>query len=94
MWRNKNTYEAEVSSIKKYLFNIKRKFYFYEECKKCVIFEDGASIDMQHNSKLDIQTSNPNPKSVNIYPYTPFVGLRGIFYIIEKILNIQHQVHR
>lgn len=143
---DKNAYEDEVSSIKKYLFNIKRKFYFYEESKKCAVFgdydtalgfrdlleelglevdrvnilhnadcndksvyigndeldrskylkesdllvllADGASIDMKHNSKLDIQISNPNLKSVNIYPYTPFVGLRGILYIIEKTLNI------
>ncbi|MCC0649697.1 nitrogenase component 1 [Clostridioides sp. ZZV15-6598] len=147
MWDlDKSAYEAEVSSIKRQVFNIKRKFYFYEGSKKCAVFGDydtalgfknllnelglevdrvnilhntdckdesvyignneldrnkylkenellalfgdGTSIDMNHNSKLDIQISNPNLKSVNIYPYTPFVGLRGVLYIIERILNI------
>lgn len=141
-----NTYDDEISNIKRYIFNVKRKLYFYEGSKKCAVFGDydtalgfrdlleelglkidrvnvlhnvdcndksvcignneldrskylkenellalfgdGASIDMKHNSKLDMQISNPNLKSVNIYPYTPFVGLRGTLYIIEKILNI------
>ncbi|MCC0707051.1 nitrogenase component 1 [Clostridioides sp. ES-S-0190-01] len=147
MWDlDKSAYEDEVSNIKRQVFNIKRKFYFYKESKKCavfgdydtalgfkdllnelglevdrvnilhntdcndesvyignnelernkylkenellVLFGDGTSIDMSHNSKLDIQISNPNLKSVNIYPYTPFIGLRGVLYIIERILNI------
>ena len=41
------------------------------------------------NSKLDLQVSNPNLDKVNIYPFTPFVGFRGILNIIEKIMNIK-----
>lgn len=51
------------------------------------IFADGPSLDSKYNSKLALQVSNPNLHRVNIYPFTPFVGFRGILYIIEKILN-------
>lgn len=51
------------------------------------VFADGPSLDMKHNSKLDLQISNPNLDRINVYPYTPFIGFRGILYIIEKIIN-------
>ena len=53
------------------------------------LFGDGPCLDMKHNSKLDLQVSNPNLDKVNIYPFTPFVGFRGILNIIEKIMNIK-----
>lgn len=52
------------------------------------LFADGASLDMKHNSTFDMQISNPNLNKVNIYPYKPFVGFRGVLYIIEQILNV------
>lgn len=54
-----------------------------------ILLGDGPSIDMYHNSKLDIQVSNPNLETINIYPYIPFIGFRGCVYMIEKILNIK-----
>lgn len=54
-----------------------------------MLLGDGPSLDMVHNSKLDLQVSNPNLEKINIYPYTPFVGFRGCLYIMEKILNIK-----
>ena len=51
------------------------------------LFGDGPCLDMKHNSKLDLQVSNPNLDRVNIYPFTPFVGFRGTLNIIEKIMN-------
>ena len=51
------------------------------------LFGDGPSLDMKHNSKLDLQVSNPNLDRVNIYPFTPYIGFRGCLYIIEQILN-------
>lgn len=54
-----------------------------------MLLGDGPSIDMKHNSKLDLQVSNPNLEKINIYPYTPFVGFRGCLYMMEKILNIK-----
>ncbi|WP_373600986.1 nitrogenase component 1 [Paraclostridium bifermentans] len=54
-----------------------------------MLLGDGPSIDMYHDSKIDIQVSNPNLETINIYPYTPFIGFRGCVYMIEKILNIK-----
>ena len=53
------------------------------------LFGDGPCLDMRHDSKLDLQVSNPNLDRVNIYPFTPFVGFRGTLNIIEKIMNIK-----
>ncbi|MGL4362725.1 nitrogenase component 1 [Paraclostridium bifermentans] len=144
---NKAKFDEEVQLVKKHMFGLKRKFYFYNEIKDCAVFGDydtvvgfndmltelglnvirkeilykttcendeilvgkselermkflkenelmillgdGPSIDMKHDSKLDIQVSNPNLEKINIYPYTPFVGFRGCLYIIEQILNIK-----
>ncbi|MFR6017643.1 MAG: nitrogenase component 1 [Paraclostridium sordellii] len=144
---NEERYNEEVNFVKKNMFGIKRKFYFYDETKDCAVFGDydtvigisdmlnefgfnvdrkeilyktncededvlistseldrmkylkdkellmllgdGPSLDMVHNSKLDLQVSNPNLEKINIYPYTPFVGFRGCLYIMEKILNIK-----
>lgn len=62
---------------------------YLSEKELLILLGDGPSIDMKHNSKLDIQVSNPNLDKINIYPYTPFIGFRGCVYIIEKILNIK-----
>lgn len=144
---NEERYNEEINFVKKNMFGIKRKFYFYDETKDCAVFGDydtvigisdmlnefgfnvdrkeilyktncededvlistseldrmkylkdkellmllgdGPSLDMVHNSKLDLQVSNPNLEKINIYPYTPFVGFRGCLYIMEKILNIK-----
>ena len=51
------------------------------------LFGDGPCLDMKHDSKLDLQVSNPNLGRVNIYSFTPFVGFRGTLNIIEKIMN-------
>ena len=53
------------------------------------LFGDGPCLDMIHDSKLDLQVSNPNLDRVNIYPFTPFIGFRGTLNIIEKIMNIK-----
>ncbi|CEJ72860.1 nitrogenase iron-molybdenum cofactor biosynthesis protein NifE [[Clostridium] sordellii] len=144
---NEVRYNEEINFVKKNMFSIKRKFYFYDKTKDCAVFGDydtvigisdmlnefgfnvdrkeilyktncededvlistseldrmkylkdkellmllgdGPSLDMVHNSKLDLQVSNPNLEKINIYPYTPFVGFRGCLYIMEKILNIK-----
>lgn len=143
---NEEVYNKEVSEVKQHLFNIKRKFYFYNKTKKCsvigdydvvvgfksiieeiglaidrlqvlyrmdsiedgilyssdemerlaylkesdllALFADATSLDSKHNSKVDLQVSNPNLSAVNIYPYTPFVGIRGLYYVLEKFANI------
>lgn len=53
-----------------------------------LLLSDGATIEMQHQAKSVHQVSNPNLHRVNIYPYTPFIGFRGMLYWIEQLLNI------
>lgn len=60
---------------------------YLKNCELFGLFGDGTALDMKHNSKLDLQVSNPNLDRVNIYPFTPFIGFRGTLYIIERIMN-------
>lgn len=53
------------------------------------LFGDGPSLDMESNTIIKLQVSNPNLDKINIYPYTPYVGFRGCMYFIERILNIK-----
>ena len=142
---NKNILDKEISTVKANMFDVKRKFFFYKESKKCAVFGDydtvlgisdmlcelgleldrqevlhkvdddkllsscselerikylrntkllglfgdGPSLDMESNTNIKLQVSNPNLHKISIYPYTPYVGFRGCMYFIEKILNIK-----
>jgi len=50
---------------------------------------DGSVSKMNHQAKSYLQISNPNFDRRMIYPYTPFIGFRGVLYVIEQILNIE-----
>lgn len=50
---------------------------------------DGPSLEMEHQSKIEFQVSNPNLHQVLIYPYTPYIGFRGMLVVIEKVLNMR-----
>lgn len=52
-----------------------------------ILFGDGPSLHMESRAKIKVQVSNPNLKSINIYPYTPYVGFRGALLLIEKLLS-------
>ena len=52
-----------------------------------ILFGDGPSLDMESSAKIKVQVSNPNLKSVTIYPYAPYVGFRGALLLIEKLLS-------
>ncbi|MGL4337780.1 MAG: nitrogenase component 1 [Turicibacter sp.] len=54
-----------------------------------ILLGDGPSLMMSHQAKLAFQVSNPNLDRVTVYPYTPFIGFRGILYLIEIILNMK-----
>ena len=62
---------------------------YLKDAELLMVLGDGVSLDMDHTSKKDIQVSNPNLDAVNIYPYTPYVGLRGCILLIEKIMGIK-----
>ncbi|WP_270647582.1 nitrogenase component 1 [Paeniclostridium hominis] len=140
---DEDKYNKEIHHVKKCMFNMKRKLYFYEESKDCAVFGDmdtvtgmsdmlkelglkvdrkeilhkiicdelnatkleridylnnkellillgdGQSIDMYHDSKMDLQVTNTNLDKASICSDTPYIGFRGCVYIIEKILHIK-----
>jgi len=53
------------------------------------LFGDGNIGKMEHQAKGYLQVSNPNFERRMIYPYTPFIGFRGMHYMIEQILNVK-----
>lgn len=50
---------------------------------------DGNVNAMNHQAKGYLQISNPNFERRLLYPYTPFVGFRGMQYMMEQVLNIK-----
>ena len=54
-----------------------------------LLLGDGSVSKMDHQAKSYLQISNPNFDRRMIYPFTPFIGFRGMLYMIEKILNIE-----
>lgn len=64
------------------------RFRYLKNKELSILMGDGPTLDMKHISNLDIQISNPNLNAVNIYPYTPYIGLRGCLLLLEKILSI------
>lgn len=43
---------------------------------------------MPHKAKVTMQMSNPNMDQIITYPYTPFIDIRGMLWIIQSIRNI------
>ena len=62
---------------------------YLRDTELLMLLGDGVTLDMKHNSKFDLQISNPNLHRVNIYPSTPYIGFKGCLLMIEKILNIK-----
>lgn len=64
------------------------RFRYLKSKELLILMGDGPTLDMNKTSKLNIQISNPNLNAVNIYPYTPYIGLRGCLVLLEKILSV------
>lgn len=62
---------------------------YLRDTELLMLLGDGVTLYMKHNSKFDLQISNPNLHRVNIYPSTPYIGFKGCLLMIEKILNIK-----
>ncbi|GAA0122417.1 MAG: nitrogenase component 1 [Clostridium argentinense] len=54
-----------------------------------LLLADGATLKLDHKSKLQFQISNPNLLKHSIYPYTPFVGFNGALYIIQCLFELE-----
>lgn len=60
---------------------------FLKDNELQVLLGDGTVMDMEHNSNISIQVSNPNLHKTNICRHTPLVGFRGSVYIIEQLMK-------
>lgn len=54
-----------------------------------LLLADGATLQLEHKSSLQLQISNPNFSKYSIYPYTPFVGYNGILYLLQCLFELQ-----
>lgn len=53
-----------------------------------LLLADGATLKLEHKSKLEFQIANPNFSKHSIYPYTPFVGYNGVLYLLQSLLEL------
>lgn len=140
---NQAAFNAEITEIKRYCMQLKRKFFSYKGTKNCAIYADydttiglkamleefGLTVDkaqvihgvkgeeietgynekermmyvkenplyllladaptleMKNKAKKAVQVSNPNLETVLTFPYTPFVGTRGVLWMVQQIYN-------
>jgi nitrogenase molybdenum-cofactor synthesis protein NifE len=72
----------------KSILELDRMKYLHDK-ELLILLGDGQSIDMYHDSKMDLQVINTNLDKANTYVNTPYIGFKGCVYIIEQILNIK-----
>ena len=56
-----------------------------------LLMADEATLQLNNRSRLHLQIANPNFTKYSIYPYTPFVGYRGVLYMIQSLYELQRQ---
>ena len=69
-------------------YSEKERGAYLKEKELYFLLADGATLKMPHQAKATMQVSNPNMDQVITYPYTPFVGIRGVLWLIQNIRNI------
>lgn len=69
-------------------YNEKEREAYLKEKELYFLLADGATLKMPHQAKATMQVSNPNMDQIITYPYTPFVGIRGVLWLIQSIRNI------
>lgn len=77
-----NILEAELTEreIEEYLSNT----------PAYLLMGDEATLQLNNRSRLHLQIANPNFTKYSIYPYTPFVGYKGLLYMIQSL----YELHR
>jgi nitrogenase molybdenum-iron protein alpha/beta subunit len=53
-----------------------------------LLLGDDGTLKLEHKSRLEFQISNPNLTKYGIYPYTPFVGYKGMLYILQCLFEL------
>ncbi len=61
-----------------------------KETRPQLVLGDGMLITRVAANAIKIQVSNPNLDRILLYEHTPWVGFRGVTYLIERLLNEIH----
>jgi light-independent protochlorophyllide reductase B subunit len=70
-------------------FNISEgeKLRLLAETRPTMVFGDGVLLGMAKDVPVKVQVANPNLTSTLLYDGTPFMGINGATYIIERMLQ-------
>lgn len=68
-------------------YSEKERMSYVKETPLYLLLADGPTLEMKNQAKKTMQVSNPNLDQVITFPYTPFVGVRGMLWMIQTILN-------
>lgn len=72
-----------MPELKNYLASLGFE-YSYDLNEAVLRFDNGIETRAHKNT---IQVSHPSFKQLNEYPYTPYMGIRGAYYLCEQINN-------
>ncbi len=75
--------------IEKMLFNSseEEKENLIKEIKPAILLGDGVLLEMGKDVPVKIQLANPNLHHIQIFDQTPFMGFKGVLYLLELLLN-------
>jgi len=81
--------EIDPSWAEKLSFNPSEdeKLALISSVRPSVVWGDGVLLDMAKEAPVKIQIANPNLNSTLIYDGTPFMGLNGATYMIERLMS-------
>jgi light-independent protochlorophyllide reductase B subunit len=56
-----------------------------------LLLADGATLELDNKGEISLQIGNPNIVKRNIYPYTPYVGFKGLLYMIQNLVELENK---
>ncbi len=68
-------------------YSEKERMLYLKEKPLYLLLADEPTLKMKNQAKKSMQVSNPNLGTVLTFPYTPFVGTRGVLWMVQQIYN-------
>ena len=68
-------------------YSEKERMLYLKEKPLYLLLADEPTLKMKNQAKKAVQVSNPNLSTVLTFPYTPFVGVRGVLWMVQQIYN-------
>ena len=68
-------------------YSEKERMLYLKERPLYLLLADEPTLKMKNQAKKAVQVSNPNLSTVLTFPYTPFVGVRGVLWMVQQIYN-------